>query len=87
LHGNCGNRREALCAVEKLVEKNIAVFCFDFAGTGNSDGEYISLGWYEALDLIVVLGQIKKMKKVKKIALWGRSMGAVTALLYTGLYD
>ena len=60
------------------------MFSFDFAGTGNSVGKYISLGWYESLDLIVILGQLKKMQKITKIALWGRSMGAVTALMYAG---
>jgi hypothetical protein len=47
---------EASHIVSYLLPQKIGVFCFDFAGTGNSEGEYISLGWYEALDLIVVLG-------------------------------
>jgi hypothetical protein len=25
----------------------VSVFAFDFAGSGMSDGEYVSLGWYE----------------------------------------
>jgi len=69
LHGNCGNRREAYSAVKWLIPQNIAVFCFDFAGTGNSQGDFISLGWYEALDLIVIIGKIRRMQKVKSIAL------------------
>jgi len=64
LHGNCGNRREAFKVVEHLLPHNIAVFCFDFAGTGNSDGEFISLGWYEALDLIIIINKICSWEKV-----------------------
>ena len=87
LHGNSGNRIEAEAAVNHLLPHGIGVFCFDFAGTGNSGGEFLSLGWFEALDLIVVMDHLRKVPKIGKIALWGRSMGAVTSLLYTGMYD
>jgi dienelactone hydrolase len=40
------------------------------------------LGYYEQEDLQEVVDYIRKNSKVKSIALWGRSMGAVTALLY-----
>lgn len=54
---------------------------FDFTGCGNSEGEYISLGWYEWEDLAEVIGYLEK-KCVTSIGLWGRSMGAVTSLMY-----
>lgn len=44
LHGNCSSRLEALPAVNGLLPDNITVFCFDMAGSGLSEGEYISLG-------------------------------------------
>ena len=52
------------------------------SGSGNSDGEYISLGWYEKYDVEVVVDYLKNSEKYSKICLWGRSMGAVTALMY-----
>jgi len=87
LHCNTGNRVEANNIIDVLLPKDIAVLSFDFAGCGNSEGEFISLGWYEAEDLKLIVNWIKKRKKITKIGLWGRSMGAVTALLYTGLFD
>ena len=55
---------------------------FDFSGCGLSDGDYISLGYYEIEDIRAVVEHVKKMENVTFIALWGRSMGAVTAIRY-----
>lgn len=46
-----------------------------------SEGEFISLGWNERHDVELVLNHLRKNLKVSKIALWGRSMGAATAIL------
>lgn len=47
-----------------------------------SEGEYISLGWFERDDLNIIVEYLRKEKKISTIGLWGRSMGAVTALLH-----
>jgi len=65
-----------------LLPFNITVFCFDFAGSGLSDGEYLSLGFYERDDLAVVVNYLRESNRVTCIGLWGRSMGASTALLH-----
>eukprot|EP01016_Furgasonia_blochmanni_P019637 TRINITY_DN2194_c0_g1_i1.p1 TRINITY_DN2194_c0_g1~~TRINITY_DN2194_c0_g1_i1.p1 ORF type:complete len:373 (+),score=71.56 TRINITY_DN2194_c0_g1_i1:143-1261(+) len=82
LHGNCSSRVEALPAVEVLLPQNITVCCFDFAGCGKSEGEYISLGWYERDDVENLIDYLRGNRKVTAVGLWGRSMGAVTALLH-----
>lgn len=82
MHGNSSARVEALESVTVLLPANITVFCFDFAGCGHSEGEYISLGWYEREDLQIIVEYLRKERRVSTIGLWGRSMGAATALLY-----
>ena len=82
LHGNSSSRVEGIPAAEILLSLNITVFCFDFAGCGYSEGEYISLGWYELNDVETVVEYLKSTETVSSIGLWGRSMGSVTALLY-----
>ncbi len=47
-----------------------------------SEGTYISLGWHEREDLEVVIEYLKKQDSNTSIALWGREMGAVTAMMY-----
>ena len=58
------------------------MFCFDFAGCGLSDGEFISLGWWEREDVAMIVEHLREYGRVSSIGLWGRSMGAVTALLH-----
>jgi len=82
LHGNASSRVEAFQFAEQLMINNITLFCFDFAGSGRSEGEYVSLGYFEKDDVNVVVEYLRKSNTVSTIGLWGRSMGAVTALLH-----
>eukprot|EP00930_Biecheleria_cincta_P034252 TRINITY_DN23683_c0_g1_i1.p1 TRINITY_DN23683_c0_g1~~TRINITY_DN23683_c0_g1_i1.p1 ORF type:complete len:596 (+),score=111.70 TRINITY_DN23683_c0_g1_i1:88-1875(+) len=81
LHGNCSSRLEALEVMQVLLPKDIMVFAVDLAGSGHSEGEYISLGHYEQQDLRVVVQHLREVMGVKAIGLWGRSMGAATSVL------
>ena len=82
LHGNSSSRCEVIPEIKYLLPKNITVFAFDFSGCGKSEGDYISLGWHEQDDVECVVNFLRKSNKVSTIGLWGRSMGAVTAIMY-----
>ena len=82
LHGNSSSRCEVYPEVKFLLERNITIFSFDFCGCGKSEGEYITLGYYEKRDVHCIVEYLLKSRKISKIGLWGRSMGAVTALMY-----
>ena len=85
LHGNSGSRICGKHLIDLFLPKSIAVVLFDFAGSGNSEGGYVSLGWYEAQDLRCVLQAIPgQLPSIDQVILWGRSMGAVTTLLFLG---
>ncbi|CAM8989840.1 unnamed protein product [Rhodiola kirilowii] len=81
-HGNSGSRVDANEAALVLLPSNITVFTFDFSGSGLSDGDHVTLGWNEKLDLKAVIDYLREDKNVSLIGLWGRSMGAVTSLMY-----
>ncbi len=81
LPGNSSSRVEVIPLLSYILPMNITVFSFDPCGSGLSEGEYISLGYHEKNDVQTVLNYLKKSNKVSTIGLWGRSMGAVTALL------
>ena len=80
LHDSSSNQFEGQYIVSLFVPIGINVFCFDFSGSGNSDGNYISLGYYEHIDTLQAISLCKE-QGATQIALWGRSMGAATALL------
>ena len=70
-------------AVQILLPEDITVFTLDFSGSGKSEGEYISLGWYERDDVQAIVDYLRNSETVATIGLWGRSMGAVTALMHS----
>lgn len=82
-HCNSGSRRDAEEAVKELVPRNITVFCMDFEGSGRSEGNWVTLGANEVEDLTTVVDYLRADESTSYIGLWGRSMGAVTALLYS----
>ena len=82
MHGNSSARVEVLPQLSYLLSLGLAVFAFDFGGSGKSDGEYVSLGYYEREDLMCVIAHLRATNVVSTIALWGRSMGASTALMH-----
>ena len=82
LHGNASSRAEIFPELYYLLSSDITVFAFDFSGCGKSEGEYISLGWYERDDVECVINYLRGTNRVATIGLWGRSMGAVTAIMY-----
>jgi pimeloyl-ACP methyl ester carboxylesterase len=82
MHGNSSARLEVIPQLSYLLSLGVAVFSFDFAGSGKSDGEYVSLGYYEREDLSCIVAHLRSTNVVSTIALWGRSMGAATALMF-----
>ncbi|KAI4317722.1 hypothetical protein L6164_025570 [Bauhinia variegata] len=81
-HGNSGCRADASEAAIILLPSNITVFTLDFSGSGLSGGEHVTLGWNEKDDLKAVVDYLRADGNVSLIGLWGRSMGAVTSLMY-----
>ena len=67
LHCNATSRIEALELLPYLVECDIHLFCFDFSGCGLSEGEYVSLGVFEAQDLKCVVEYVRKNYGIRHI--------------------
>lgn len=60
------------CQVPILLPLGVSLCCFDFAGCGLSEGEYVSLGYFETEDLRTVVEHIRRLPSVGVVALWGR---------------
>jgi fermentation-respiration switch protein FrsA (DUF1100 family) len=82
MHGNSSSRLESLTALSVVLSLGATMLSFDFAGSGKSDGEYVTLGAFEKDDLRAVVEYLRESGTISTIALWGRSMGAATALLH-----
>jgi pimeloyl-ACP methyl ester carboxylesterase len=84
-HGNSGSRLDCLDIIEHLLPINVSVVAFDFSGSGQSEGEWVSMGYYEKDDIKSVVEYLEH-SGITQIGLWGRSMGAVSALLYASYH-
>jgi pimeloyl-ACP methyl ester carboxylesterase len=83
LHGNASARLEVLPQLSFLLAQGIfGVASMDFTGSGKSDGDYVSLGYFERYDLEAMLQYLQQTYGNLEIVLWGRSMGASTALMH-----
>eukprot|EP00198_Chlamydomonas_reinhardtii_P001120 XP_001690455.1 predicted protein [Chlamydomonas reinhardtii] len=81
-HCNSGSRRDAEEAICVLIPRGVSVFALDFAGSGLSEGQWVTLGAEEVDDVEAAVEHLRGSGRVSTLGLWGRSMGAVTALLY-----
>ena len=75
-------RVEAVPQLALCLSIGATCLAFDFTGSGQSDGEYVSLGFFEREDLQAVVEHLRQSGRVSTIALWGRSMGAATSLMH-----
>jgi pimeloyl-ACP methyl ester carboxylesterase len=81
LHGNVGSQREGSFLARYLIPRGISLFCFDFSGSGLSDGEFVRLGHHEHEDVLDAINLLKSQFRFTGFVLWGRSMGAACALM------
>lgn len=82
LHGNSSSRVGCLENLETVLAEGATLLAFDFAGSGLSEGEWVTLGWNEREDVAAAVAYLRSLGTVSSIALWGRSMGAATALMH-----
>ena len=82
MHGNAGCKLEGEAYAAKILKGGMNLFAFDFSGCGNSEGEWVTLGWKEQHDLKAVVTYLQALGTVSKIGVWGRSMGAAASIFY-----
>jgi alpha/beta superfamily hydrolase len=81
LHTRGGTRLEGVYLINVLLPK-MGLVVFDFAGSGYSEGEFITLGAKESRDVRLVIDRMRSNHNIGRIILWGRSMGAVASILF-----
>lgn len=77
-----GSRLESTSYVDEILKMGLSFCNFDFTGCGNSEGSIISFGANEKNDVGAVVEALKERFGVKKLVLWGRSMGSACAIKY-----
>lgn len=82
-HGHGRSRGELLPHADFLHRAGFSVFLFDFRSRGESEGEAVTLGTHEPLDLLGALDHLRSRSDVdaRRIGVLGVSLGATVALI------
>lgn len=80
LHGIGGGKEHFYQLAKTLAQQNIATLVYDARGHGESDGQYISYGFYEKYDVSKIVASAKIRYPGIPIGIWGNSMGGAVAL-------
>jgi dipeptidyl aminopeptidase/acylaminoacyl peptidase len=82
LHGVKKNRTDVLRAALVLRRAGFNVLIFDGRGHGDSEGRFVTYGFYERRDVETAIEWLVKEKRVRRerVGLAGESMGAAIAL-------
>lgn len=81
LHSATSSQSEGRFLVSTVCKFDAVVTTFDFVGCGQSDGDYISMGYYEEEDVNFLLKYLHRVFEIGPFVLWGRGLGAVVALI------
>ena len=84
VHGYTSNGSEMGSYAKKFYELGYNILIPDLRAHGNSDGNFIGMGWYDRLDLMKWIEVITKEVSTSKIILHGISMGAATVSMASG---
>lgn len=84
VHGYTVDHRDIAPAIKPFADKGWNVVTPDQRGRGNSEGDYLSMGWLEKDDVVNWTKEIVKYDKKAQIILYGESMGAATVMMASG---
>jgi uncharacterized protein len=81
LHGHKGARHHCVGIGAALWRREANVLLFDHRGRGSSEGELMSLGYFETLDALAAVGYALSRAPGLPLGLIGYSMGAAVAVM------
>ena len=81
LHGHRGARHHCVGIGAALWRRGANVLLFDHRGRGSSEGELMSLGYFETLDALAAVGYALSRDPEVPLGVIGYSMGASVAVM------
>lgn len=84
VHGYTVDHRDIAPAIKPFADKGYHVVAPDQRGRGESEGNYLSMGWHEKDDVLLWIDKILEQDKQAQIILYGESMGAATVMMASG---
>lgn len=85
LHGYTGWKEEMYPFARWYHEEGYHVIVPDLRCQGESEGDFIGMGWSDHFDCMLWIEYILEQDREAEIVIHGQSMGAATALMMTGM--
>jgi len=84
IHGYSGQAKDMTYYAQEFYNRGYNVLMVDLRGHGQSEGNYIGMGWHDRLDIIDWANYLINKNSNCKIILHGVSMGGATVMMTTG---
>ena len=84
IHGYSGQAKDMTYYAQEFYNSGYNVLMVDLRGHGQSQGDYIGMGWHDRLDIIDWANYLINANPNCKIILHGVSMGGATVMMATG---
>ena len=84
VHGYRGDRRQVISPALVFFDRGYNILAVDCRGHGESEGDYIGMGWHDRIDLLTWAREIIGLYPHAEIVLYGISMGGSAVLMASG---
>lgn len=84
LHGYTSEGWHMAGFAEQYLKNGFSILMPDLRAHGQSEGQHVTMGYYESVDVIEWIYEIIRKDPKAQIVLHGISMGAATAMMVTG---
>ncbi len=84
VHGYLSNYKEMSSCAYNYYNEGYNLIIPSLRGHGQSEGNYVGMGWHDRLDIISWIEYVLKQDKEAKILMHGISMGAATVMMASG---
>lgn len=84
VHGYNGRKEDMRTQARHFHEQGYHILTPDLRGHGESEGNYICMGWTDRLDLVDWINSIIRIDEEAEIVLYGISMGAAAVMMCAG---
>lgn len=84
VHGYMGKALDMIFTIKRFYKEGYAILAPDCRGAGESEGNYIGMGWDDRLDILKWIDLIISNDPDAEIVLYGVSMGGATVMMVSG---
>lgn len=84
IHGNRGNHTKMYDHCQRFYDEGYQVLAPDMRACGDSEGDYVGMGWTDRLDALLWIDWIIGQDPDAQIVMYGASMGGATTMMTAG---